>query len=109
MRIFASSLTESARDWINGLPSGSIKTPEELERDFNDRWCKKESMASFYSQYLEVCKQTNKDVREFNDMFNTLISKLQLDFLPKSVVLQHYLNSFEGIYNLPSRIDYLQP
>jgi hypothetical protein len=96
MRLFASSLTGSARGWINGLPNGSIKTPEDLERAFKDRWCKKESMASFYSQFLEVCKQTDEDVREFNDRFNTLISKLQPDFLPKSIVLQHYLNSFEG-------------
>jgi hypothetical protein len=34
MRLFASSLTGSARIWINGLPNGSIKTPEELERAF---------------------------------------------------------------------------
>jgi hypothetical protein len=31
MRLFASSLTGSARIWINGLPNKSIKTPEELE------------------------------------------------------------------------------
>jgi hypothetical protein len=52
MRLFASSLTGSARGWINGHSNGSIKTPEDLEQDFKDKWCKKESMASFYSQYL---------------------------------------------------------
>jgi hypothetical protein len=60
MRLFASSLTGSARTWINGLPSGSIKTPEDLERAFKNRWCKKESMASFYSQYLEFAKEPMK-------------------------------------------------
>jgi hypothetical protein len=96
MRLFLNSLTGSARTWINKLPSGSLKTPEDLKRAFMKRWGKEESMASFYSQYLEVCKQTDEDVREFNDRFNTLISKLQPNFLPKSVILQHYLNSLEG-------------
>jgi hypothetical protein len=59
-------------------------------------WSKEESLASFYSQYLEVCKQTNEDIREFNDRLNALISKLPLDFLPKDSILQHYLNSLEG-------------
>jgi hypothetical protein len=57
-------------------------------------------MASFYSQFLEVFKQIDEDVREFNDRFNILISKLEPDFLPKSIVLQHYLNSFEGTCDL---------
>jgi hypothetical protein len=32
MRLFLNSLTESARTWINKLPSGSLKTPEDLNR-----------------------------------------------------------------------------
>jgi hypothetical protein len=86
MRLFLNSLTGSARTWINNLPSGSLKTPEDLKWDFMNRWGKEESMASFYSQYLEVCKRTDENVREFNDRFNTLIS----------AILQHYLNSLEG-------------
>jgi hypothetical protein len=54
MRLFVISLTGSARGWINGLPNGSIKTLEDLEQAFKKRWCKEESMAFFYSQYLEV-------------------------------------------------------
>jgi hypothetical protein len=34
MRLFASSLTGTARKWINTQPSGSFKTPEDLERAF---------------------------------------------------------------------------
>jgi hypothetical protein len=32
MRLFASSLTGDAKTWIESLPKGSIKTPEELEK-----------------------------------------------------------------------------
>jgi hypothetical protein len=95
-----SSLTESARDWINSLLKGSIKTPEDLEKTFKNSWCEKESMDSLYSQFLEACKQTDKDVREFNDRFNTLINELEPNFLPKSIILQRYLNSFEGTLQL---------
>jgi hypothetical protein len=31
MSLFASSVTGSARGWINGLPNESIKTPEDIE------------------------------------------------------------------------------
>jgi hypothetical protein len=57
-------------------------------------------MDSLYSQFLEACKQTDEDVREFNDRFNTLINKLEPNFLPKSIILQRYLNSFEGTLQL---------
>jgi hypothetical protein len=99
-RLFVSSLTGSARKWINKLPKGSIKTPEDLEQIFKKSWCEKESMDSLYSQFLEACKQTNEDVRGFNDRFNTLLHKLEPNFLPKSMILQHYLDSFEGILQL---------
>jgi hypothetical protein len=57
-------------------------------------------MDSLYSQFFEACKQTNKDVRGFNDRFNTLLHKIELNFLPKSMILQRYLDSFEGILQL---------
>jgi hypothetical protein len=98
-RLFVSSLTGSARKWINKLPKGSVKTPEDLEQIFKKSWSEKESMDSFYSQFLETCKQTNEDVRGFNDRFNTL-HKLEPNFLPKSMILQHYLDSFERILQL---------
>jgi hypothetical protein len=99
-RLFVSSLTGSARKWINKLPKGSIKTPEELEQIFKKNWCEKESMDSIYSQFLEACKKTNEDVRGFNDRFNTLFRKIEPNFLPKSMILQHYLDPFEGILQL---------
>jgi hypothetical protein len=99
-RLFASSLTESAKDWINSLTKGSIKTPEDLEQTFKNNWCEKESMDSLYSRFLEACKQTDEDVREFNDRFNTLINKHEPSFLTKSIILQRYLNSFEGTLQL---------
>jgi hypothetical protein len=96
MRLFLVSLTGNARDWINTLSSGSLKTPEDVEQSFLKRWGRVESMASIYSQYLKICKQSDEDVREFNDRFNTLISKLEPNFHQESTILQHYLNSLEG-------------
>jgi hypothetical protein len=55
-----------------------------------------EDMASLYSQYLKICKQNNETVREFNDRFNTLLSRIDSDLLPDSAILGQYLNSFEG-------------
>jgi hypothetical protein len=63
---------------------------------FQKEWCKEESIDFFYSQYLEICKGTNESIRDFNDRFNFLLSKLQPNFHPKSDILHHYLNSLEG-------------
>jgi hypothetical protein len=100
IRIFVSSLTRSARKSISKLSKRRIKTPEDLEQIFKKSWCEKESMDSHYSQFLEAYKQTNEDVRGFNDRFNTLLNKLEPNFLPKSLILQRYLHSFEGILQL---------
>jgi hypothetical protein len=95
-----SSLTRSAKKCINKLLKRSIKTPEDLEQILKKSWCEKESMDSLYSQFFEACKQTNEDFRGFNDRFNTLLHKVEPNFLPKSMILQRYLDSFEGILQL---------
>jgi hypothetical protein len=96
LRLFVSSLTGSARIWINKLPKGSIKSPEDIEQAFQKDWCKKESMDSLYSQYTNICKASSEGIRDFNDRFNLLLKKVRPSF-SEEVVLQHYLNSLEGV------------
>jgi hypothetical protein len=78
LRLFVSSLTGSARRWVNKLPKGSIKTPEDLEQAFKKDWCEKESMDSLYSQYTDICKASSEGIRNFNDRFNLLLKKINL-------------------------------
>jgi hypothetical protein len=96
LRLFVSSLTGSARRWINKLPKGSIKTPEDLEQVFKKDWCEKESMDSLYSQYTDICKASSEGIRDFNDRFNLLLKKIRPSF-SEEAILQHYLNSLEGV------------
>jgi hypothetical protein len=96
LRLFVSSLTRSARKWINKLPKGSIKSPEDLEQAFQKDWCEKESMDSLYSQYTNICKASSEGIRDFNDRFNLLLKKVKPSF-SEEAVLQHYLNSLEGV------------
>jgi hypothetical protein len=96
LRLFVSSLTGSARRWINKLPKGSIKTPEDIEQAFQKDWCEKESMDSLYSQYTNICKASSEGIRDFNDRFNLLLKKIRPSF-SEEAVLQHYLNSLEGV------------
>jgi hypothetical protein len=91
-----SSLNGSARRWINKLPKGSIKTPEDIEQAFKKDWCEKESMDSLYSQYIDICKASSKGIRDFNYRFNLLLKKIGPSFLEEAF-LQHYLNSLEGV------------
>jgi hypothetical protein len=91
-----SSLTGSSRRWINKLLKGSIKTPEDIEQACKKYWCEKESMDSLYSQYTNICKASSEGIRDFNDRFNLLLKKIRPS-LSEEVVLQHYLNSLEGV------------
>ena len=91
-----SSLTESAKRWINKLLKGSIKTPEDVEQAFKKDWCEKESMDSLYSQYTNICKASSEGIRDFNDRFNLLLKKIRTSF-SEEAILQHYLNSLEGV------------
>jgi hypothetical protein len=96
LRLFVSSLTGSVRRWINRLPKGSIKIHEDLEQAFQKDWCEKESMDSLYSQYTNICEASSEGIRDFNDRFNLLLKKIKPSF-SEEVVLQHYLNSLEGV------------
>jgi hypothetical protein len=69
LRLSVSSLTGSARKWIN-------KTPEDLEQIFKKSWCEKENMDSLYSQYTDICKGSSEGIRDFNDRFNLLLKKV---------------------------------
>jgi hypothetical protein len=40
-------------------------------------------------------------VREFNDSFNTLLGRIDSNFLLESTILGQYLNSFEGNCPIP--------
>jgi hypothetical protein len=90
------SLTGSARRWINKLPKGSIKTPEDLEQVFKKNWFEKESMDSLYSQYTDICKASSEGIRNFNDQFNLLLKRIRPSFWEEAI-LQHYWNSLEGV------------
>jgi hypothetical protein len=87
MRLFVSSLTGDAKKWINAQPSGSFKTPEDLEQAFKGKWCKQENIQYFYSQYIQICRGSNVNIRDFNDRFNILLKKLQSDFKSESSIL----------------------
>jgi hypothetical protein len=65
MILFASSLVEDAKVWIDSCPKGSIKNPEELQRAFRIRWCNGEHSQDSFSQYLSICIGSNESVREF--------------------------------------------
>jgi hypothetical protein len=96
MKIFFASLTGDAIKWSTNLPSKILTTCEDLEQVFPQRWGVMEDMASLYSQYLNICKQNDEFVRKFNERFNTLLGRIDSEFLPESDILGKYLNYFEG-------------
>ena len=67
-----------------------------------------------YSQYIDICIGSSESIREFNDRFNLLLKKLQPNLSLEEAILQHYLNSLEGIlqftlkHRSPSTLDEAQ-
>jgi hypothetical protein len=96
MKLFASSLVEDAKVWIDGCPKGSIKNPEELQRAFRIRWCDSEHSQDSFSQYLGICKGSCEGIREFSDRFNLLLKKVRSKVGSEQAILDHFLSSLEG-------------
>jgi hypothetical protein len=97
MRLFASSLIEDSKIWIDTYPKGSLKNPKELEGAFKIRWYNDEHTQNLYSQYVDICKASYDDVRDFIDRLNLLLKKVRPKLSLEESILKHYLNSLEGI------------
>jgi len=96
MRLFASSLVEDAKVWIDRCPKGSIKSPKELQRAFRIRWCDSEHSQDSFSQYLSICKGSCESVRDFSDRFNLLLKRVRSKVGSEQAILDHFLSSLEG-------------
>jgi hypothetical protein len=96
MRLFASSLVEDAKVWIDRCPKGSITNPEELQKAFRIRWCNSEHPQDSFSQYLGICKGSCEGIRDFSDRFNLLLKKVRSKVGSEQAVLGHFLSSLEG-------------
>ena len=105
MRLFTRSLIGDARTWIDTY-KGCIRNPEELERAFKIRWCNDEHKQDLFSQYLDVCKGSCEGVRDFSDRFNLLLKRVRPKLNSEEAILEHYLNSLEGVlqFNLRDRL-----
>jgi ribonuclease HI len=95
MNLFASSLTEEAKKWIDKLPEKSIKNVEELQRALRERWCDKENLQDPFSQYEDICKGPCEDIREFTDRFNLALKRVQSKVGSEKDIIDHYLSSLE--------------
>jgi hypothetical protein len=102
MRLFASSLIGDAKIWIDTY-KGSIRNPEELEKAFKIRWCNNEHTRDFFSQYFDIYKGSCEGVRDFSDRFNLLLKKVRPKLSSEEAILEHYLNSLEGILQFTLR------
>jgi hypothetical protein len=68
-----------------------------LEKAFKIRWCNCENTQDLYSQYLDICKGSCEGVRDFSDRFNLLLKKVKPKLNSEEAILEHYLNSLEGL------------
>jgi hypothetical protein len=96
MRLFASSLVEDAKVWIDRCPKGSIKNPEELQKAFKIRWCDSEHSQDSFSQYLSICKGSCESVRDFSDRFNLLLKRVRSKVALEQAIPDHFLSSLKG-------------
>jgi hypothetical protein len=92
MRLFASSLVEDAKVWIDRC----IKNLEELQKAFKIRWCDSEHSQDSFSQYLSICKGSCESVRDFSDRFNLLLKRVQSKVASEQAIIDHLLSSLEG-------------
>jgi hypothetical protein len=96
MKLFASSLVEEAKGWVDQLPEKSIKNIEELQKAFRVRWCDKEHPQDLFLQYSDICKGPCESIREFTDRFNLALKKIRSKVGSEQAIIDHYLSSLEG-------------
>jgi hypothetical protein len=96
MKLFASSLTEKTKGWIDAVPVKSIKNVEDLEKAFKVRWCDKENPEDLFSRYTDICKGPCENIREFTDRFNLALKKVRSKVGAEQAIIDHYLSSLEG-------------
>jgi hypothetical protein len=103
MRLFASSLVEDAKVWIDRCPKGCIKNPEKLQKAFGIRWCDSEHSQDSFSQCLGICKGSCEGIIDFSDMFNLLLKRVRSKVGSEQDILYHFLSSLEGDFQFKIR------
>jgi hypothetical protein len=69
-------------DWFIGLPTNSIRTKNELEHAFMERWGEKKTIDIYLSALSTTKRNENEIVEEFNKRFNKIVQKLHEDIRP---------------------------
>lgn len=96
MRLFVSMLEGNASKWYTILPNNSMFGYDELESTFLEECDVLLDNKLFLNQLFEM-KKENESVYEFNQRFNSLLSKMPYDVKPSPLATTlHYLGHLKG-------------
>jgi hypothetical protein len=95
MKFFSTTLTNVARTWYDSLPNKSIKTMDQIEETFLNRWITKEDTNILLTRLTKIKKSENEIVREFNARFENLFQQVPSNHHPrKDYLIFHYIKDF---------------
>jgi hypothetical protein len=61
MKLLATSLTEDAQRWFDGLPDDHLTTYEDFAKLFKTRWSLKKDSGMLMNQFNQIKKKENKN------------------------------------------------
>jgi hypothetical protein len=87
MKLLATSLTEDAQRWFDGLPDNHLTTYEDFAKLFKSRWSVKKDSGMLMTQFNQIKKKENETVSEFDTRFDKLHSQIPQDLCPTTTIV----------------------
>jgi hypothetical protein len=82
LRLLLQNFEGQVRTWFRGLPTGSIRTYDELENDFLRQWGERKDHLYYLTEFGSLIKKNLETVLEFTQRFNKLYNKIPAKVKP---------------------------
>ncbi|CAM8994162.1 unnamed protein product [Rhodiola kirilowii] len=97
LKAFYFSLTDAATDWFLSLPSGSIYTWEQMQRQFVSKYYPAGHAMQVRRQLQELKQGPNENMYEYVEKFNTLEKSCCNLELPEKLVVEYMLDGLRRL------------
>ena len=94
LKVFPLSLTDLAKSWFLSLPSGSIRSWEQMQRKFLDKYYPPAKAAQLRRELQTIRQGPNEAIYEYLERFNALEQSCSHLGLSEKQLVEHLLDGF---------------
>jgi len=97
LRAFPFSLADKAKDWLFSLPPSSIRTWNELQSAFLEKYFPTSKAASIRKYISSIRQQAGESLHEYWESFNKLVSSCPHHQISDQLLIQYF---YEGLSSM---------